>query len=394
MTYRKLKADGLFTGEEMLDGNTVLICGMNGQVEEVIPEHSAGEDVEYFKGIISPGFINCHCHLELSHLKGLIPEKTGLVDFVFTVVTQRHFPEDEMLDAITRAEDEMLQNGIVAVGDICNNTLTITQKQQQRLFYYNFVELSGWSPLIAETRFQRSKIFYDEFIRLSGTGSQVSMAPHAPYSVSGKLWEMMGDFYRDKTTTIHSQETAWEDELFMKGTGEANRMYEMMRIDNHFFIPSGKSSLQTYLPYLAEAKKSLLVHNTFIHENDLMYCNQSSLKDSLHFCLCPNANQYIENHLPPVELLRKHHAIIVLGTDSLASNHGLNILEEIKTISRNFPNIPLEEMLRWCTANGAKALGLDHVLGSFKRGKSPGVVLIENVESGKISDLSNVSRII
>jgi cytosine/adenosine deaminase-related metal-dependent hydrolase len=394
MIYRKLKAEGLFTGDRMLDGNSVLICSENGQVEAIVPEHSAGENVEQFHGILSPGFINCHCHLELSHLKGLIREKTGLVDFVFTVVTQRHFPEEEILDAIAGGEDEMLQNGIVAVGDICNNALTISSKEQQRLHYYNFVEVSGWSPAVAHARFQRSKGYYEDFLRLSDTGSQVSMAPHASYSVSPELWGMMKDFYAGKTTTIHNQETAWEDELFMKGTGEATRMYGMMKIDNNFFNPSGKSSLQTCLHHLEPAKKLLLVHNTFINETDLIYCHQSSWMGALFFCLCPNANQYIENRLPPVDLLRRQHATIVFGTDSLASNHTLNILEEIKTIAKNFPAVPSEEMLRWATHNGARALQLDHLLGSFEKGKRPGVVLIENTDGNKITDQSRVRRII
>jgi len=394
MIYRKLKADGLFTGDKILDGNNVLICTENGQVEGIEPEQSAGGDIEQFRGILSPGFINCHCHLELSHLKGLIPEKTGLVDFVITIVSQRHFPEEEILEAIARAEDEMLQNGIVAVGDICNNSLTFHQKKLQRLIYYNFVELSGWSPAIASIRFQRGKECYENFLRLPETGSPVSMAPHAPYSVSPELWEMMKEYYAGKTTTIHNQETVWEDELFLHGTGEANRMYGMMKIDNSFFKPTGKSSIQSYLPRLAGAKNALLVHNTFVHEPDLIYCNQSDWKHALFFCLCPNANQYIENQLPPVDLLQKHKVTIVIGTDSLASNHRLSVLEEIKTIAKKFPDIPLEEMLQWCTINGARALKLEQSMGSFEKGKKPGVVLIENTEGRKLHDRSKVRRIL
>ena len=151
--YRKFKADHLFTGTEMLSSNNVLITNEKGKVEKIIDEKDAGEGVEIFKGIISPGFINAHCHLELSHMKGLIPEKTGLVDFVFKVVTQRHFAEKEILDAIEKAEQEMLNNGIVAVGDICNNDLTLHQKEKQNLYYYNFIETSGWLPGLAQQRF-------------------------------------------------------------------------------------------------------------------------------------------------------------------------------------------------------------------------------------------------
>jgi imidazolonepropionase-like amidohydrolase len=89
---------------------------------------------------------------------------------------------------------------------------------------------------------------------------------------------------------------------------------------------------------------------------------------------------YIENALPPIEMLRKNNCKIVLGTDSLASNWSLNILDEIKTIRKNFPEIPLAETLQWGTSNGAKALQMDDVLGSFERGKRPGVVLVNEKE--------------
>src|SRR5690349_25128320 len=128
MNYRKFQADYLFTGREWLSGDSVLVTSPEGEIVDIMPAAEAGSDITTFNGILSPGFVNCHCHLELSHMKGLIPEKTGLVDFVFKVVTERHFDEEEILEAIAKAEDEMYANGIVAVGDICNNTSTLSQK--------------------------------------------------------------------------------------------------------------------------------------------------------------------------------------------------------------------------------------------------------------------------
>ena len=126
-------------------------------------------------------------------------------------------------------------------------------------------------------------------------------------------------------------------------------------------------------------------------EEDLDFINQQKNKDQLiSFCLCPNANLYIENALPPVNLLIENNCPIILGTDSLASNHQLNILEEIKTIAANFPGVATESMLQWATINGARALQMEKEIGSFEKGKTPGVILIENVESGKITRESKI----
>jgi len=396
LSYQKFKANHIFTGTEILDQDHVLITDEKGIIQEIIHAKDAGEDIQIFKGLLSPGFINCHCHLELSHMKGLIPERTGLVDFVFNIVTQRHFPEEEILDAIAKAEDEMIHNGIVAVGDICNNTLSIPQKSKQRLAYYNFIEVSGWLPQIAEMRFARSKEIYDAFGRPSTVNGRQSLAPHAPYSVSNELWELIAPFFKNKTTTIHNQETDFEDALFIKGSGDFIRMYEMMKIDNGFFKPTGKSSLRSYLQKFKGAENVLLVHDTFIKEADLSFMKFLSEQDRLQFfcCLCVNANTYIENALPPVEMMRKQNINITIGTDSLASNWGLSILDELKRIRQHFSSVPISELLQWATINGAKALQLQQSLGSFERGKRPGVVLIEGLKDGNIAEASTAKPVL
>ena len=394
--YRKFKADHLFTGIEMLDSNKVLITKTDGTIEAIIDETGAG-DVEICNGILSPGFINAHCHLELSHMKGLIPEKTGLVDFVYKVVNERHFAEDEILHAIENAENEMLANGIVAVGDICNNLFTLPQKQKQILSYYNLIEASGWLPTISQTRFERAQSIYNEF---STHNSQLtthnSIVPHAPYSVSDDLWELITPYFENKTVSIHNQETSFEDELFLQGTGDLVRMYALMKIDNTHYQPSKKSSLQTNFSKLSNAASIILVHNTFTKQDDIDFIKQqtTNYKFQTFFCICINANQYIENALPPIDLFQKNNCNIVLGTDSLASNRSLNILDEMKTIQKYFPDISLQDLLKYATINGAKALQMDNESGSFEKGKKPGIVLIENADDFKLKNESSSKRIL
>jgi len=393
MGYRKFCPEKLFDGYRLWE-DKVLITTEDGVVEGVVGKEQAGEDVEHLDGLLSPGLINCHCHLELSHMKGKIPERTGLVDFVFKVVTERGASEEEIAYAITSAENEMKANGIVAVGDICNNTSTLAQKRKGHLAYYNFIEASGWLPSVSQTRFERAKALLDAFSGQSVTvnwQSGNSIVPHAPYSVSKELWQAIQPHFANKVVSIHNQETAFEDEFFLKGTGDFQRMYEMMKISNSHHLPSGTSSLQSYFHYLPKAEKIILVHNTFTREADILFVKDqmkevkaigqqvqsSKPKTETFFCLCVNANQYIEDALPPIELLRTHGCNIVLGTDSLASNWSLSILDEMRTIRDQQPQIPLDELLRWATSNGAKALGFEEKLGSFEKGKKPGLILID-----------------
>ena len=392
MSYRKLKADYLFDGYQMRSPDSVLICGQDGNIEDIVDEYRAGDGVEEYTGMIVPGFINCHCHLELSHLKGLIPEKQGLINFVLSVMNKRFQSPASRQESIFNAEKEMLDAGIVAVGDISNTADTEFVKKAKHLDYYHFIELLGWSPEVAVARYEAGKKLANEFISFGMDENHLSLVPHAPYSVSVELWNLMKTGFRGKTITIHNQESLAENEFFSTGSGDLNRLYTEMKMNNSHFKAVGSRSLPYYLSRLTDAGRILLVHNTYMNEADLIEACQFS--NSLFLCLCPNANLYIENRLPDIPLFLKHTQRIVLGTDSLASNHQLSILEEMKAIKKVFPDISSVEMLVWATSNGARALSFDSRLGDFTKGKNPGVVLIENLTGGEIGTSSTSRRIV
>jgi cytosine/adenosine deaminase-related metal-dependent hydrolase len=119
------------------------------------------------------------------------------------------------------------------------------------------------------------------------------------------------------------------------------------------------------------------VHNTYTEEEDILFAKEHAVKYGLRlvYCLCPNANLYIEDALPPVDLFLKHECTIVLGTDSYSSNWRLSIATEIATLCKHFPHLHLETMLTWATANGADALAWKH-LGRLAPGLKPGVILL------------------
>jgi cytosine/adenosine deaminase-related metal-dependent hydrolase len=395
MAFRKFQGDQLFTGTTLLDSSNILVTDEAGLVIEIVAITDAGEGIQKLQGWLSPGFVNSHCHIELSHMKGLIPEHTGLVDFVIAIMKQRHFPEEEILQAISDAENDMLLNGIVAVGDISNNVISFTQKAKNRLAYYTFLELSGFTPGIAQSRFDKGLEYFQQFKQINSSNHKLSMAAHAPYSVSQELWQLMQPYFKNKTTTLHNQETDFEDDFFRNKSGDFMRLYEHLHVNLDFFAATGKSSLQSVAANFNSAKNTLLVHDVFTKEGDIHFIQALSeiQQNKYHYCLCINANQYISDAIPPIDLFRKNNCNIVVGTDSLASNHQLNLLEELKTISKYFKNIPLEEQLQWATLNGAQALDFEH-LGSFEKGKIPGVILIDQIENNALTYRSKAKRLI
>ncbi len=376
MNYKKFSATQLFDGYNFLPTGTVLITSAKGEIIDTVTSEDAGDDVQYFKGILSPGFINCHCHLELSHLKNTIPQKTGLVNFVQHVMSNRAASNVEKLAAMQSAENELHKTGIVAVGDICNTADTIPIKQHSKIHWHNFIEVSGFVEGAAQRRLQE---MLDVASKLPIDNCQLTIVPHAPYSVSKKLFELLNILPNNNLISIHNQESEEENKLYKNKTGNFLELYKNFGIDISKFNSSGKTSLKTWLPYFTNNQHIIAVHNTFISKEDLTF-TKSYIKNrtsNIAFCLCPNANLYIENALPPVDLLVENNCTIVLGTDSLASNTQLNILEEIKTIQQYYPKIELQTLLQWATSNGAAALQMKEKLGSFEKGKQPGIVLIE-----------------
>ena len=384
----------MFTGTKLLNNNHVLVTNEEGVIKDIAPIKEAGDNVQKLEGIITPGFINCHCHLELSHMKALIPEHTGLVPFILSILKQRHATEEGILASMQSAEDEMIANGIVAVGDISNNALSFTQKLNNNLQYHNFIEVSGFSPAIAQPRFETALDVYNTF--KTHFPNNTSLVPHAPYSVSKELFGFIDNLDSNPLSTIHNQETPDENEFFLSGNGQFNLLYDTIGVDiKSFYKPSGKTSLQTVLPLISKPKKLLLVHDTFTSQADIDVLKSLSSNQQFIFCLCVNANFYIENKLPPIDLFLKNNCDIVLGTDSLASNHQLSILSEMITITQNFPHIPLQSILQWATINGAKALGMDDNLGRFEAGKKPGIINITNLNNeGNLTKDSKVSRLL
>ena len=241
------------------------------------------------------------------------------------------------------------------------------------MYWHNFIEVSGFVDATAGNRMQAAGEIMNIFSNSLSLNNQ-SLSPHAPYSVSKKLFKLINEKTAGQLVSIHNQETLAENELYQHKSGNFLKLYENLGIQIDNFLPSGKSSMQTWAPYFTNKQSIIAVHNTFTQPNDIIAGGAA-----VTYCICINANLYIENKLPPIQMLMENNCQIVLGTDSYASNRNLNIMEEINTIQKNFPGISLQIILQWATLNGAKTLGIEDSYGSFEKGKKPGLVLLDTI---------------
>lgn len=371
---RYLSANSIFNGREFLKEGSVLVLNESDHFVEIIDASKVeASSIEHHNGIITPGFVNAHCHLELSHMHQMIPEKKGFLDFAKNIMSRRNTATlEQMIEASTQADIQMQQNGIVAVGDISNIDLTFEVKKQSKIFYHTFIELLGLDP--AKTI---PMLYYGIGLvnKLKALGLSASLAPHAPYSCSTQLIKAIADenAKADSPTSIHNQECEEENKFLRGEKSDFDELYKFLSLDISWFKPKFKSGLDAYVKEL-NSGKNILVHNTFSSEDDLR-----SVHSNMFWCLCPSANLYIENTLPNFNQLLKNTQQICFGTDSLASNSDLNLIKEASLFYSKTDKLELS--LKGLTHNGAKALGIEHNFGSFIKGKNCGLNLISNNET-------------
>ena len=371
---RIISANSIFNGINFLSQEMALVIDDFGILKDIVKKTEIqSSEIEHYDGIITPGFVNAHCHLELSHLFSQIESKTGLIEFLKQVIAKRNnFNKKEQEDAAIEADFKMWESGIVAVGDISNIDTTFKTKANSKIYYHTFIELIGLNPLHSETIFEKGLSLLKELENYNLIGS---LAAHAPFSSSKLLINKIANYNSSNNLafSIHNQESEEETKFFAGRPSDINDLFDYLNIDINWFIPPKTSSLLSYLDEIPN-KKSLLVHNTFCKEEDII----ASKYKFINWCFCPGANLFIENTLPNCDLFLNHNQNWCIGTDSLASNQKLDMCFEASILLAKSPSISIESILKALTYNGAKALGIEDKFGKLIIGKNTGLNLIQH----------------
>jgi cytosine/adenosine deaminase-related metal-dependent hydrolase len=349
------------------DGTITGIDDTGGELREM-------DSVEFHNGIIIPGFVNCHCHLELSHMRGIIDRGIGLTGFLDSIRTSRATDKENIILAARSADRDMFVAGVNLCADICNTSDTFTVKQDSRISYINLLEVFGIDPERAGQRITEIKVLAETARKM---GLQYSIVPHSVYSLSLPLFRLLkNETFSSRITSIHFMENREEKELVENHSGPLMDYYK-----NSGLVRSGVETVNSHseavLDEITDSGNLILVHNTFVSEEVIKIVSR---RKNLFWCLCPGSNLYIGKSMPPVDLLRNNSCEITTGTDSLASNNRLDIFQELKIIQARFPEVTPEELVRWGTLNGAKALGMEDQYGTLMPGAKPGLLLIMDAD--------------
>ena len=348
-----------------------------------------------YEGIIAPGFVNAHCHLELSHLRGAFEKGTGMSGFINQINSLRDSKsrEEKIRDASAWLE-RLWKQGVSAMADISNCDDTFAMKSKSPMYTRTFLEVFGTEPEDCDAVMEGVRELKAE---ADSYGIDAAPTPHACYTMSPQLLTAASaEALKSGFLSYHSQESPEEEELVISGTGALAENYK----GRHLSTPpvTGKPALMYFLDRLSEIHRPpfdehiLLVHNVCLTQ-EAAEAATAALKN-VYWAVCPLSNLFIHNALPPLGIMRKNKLKIAIGTDSLSSNDTLDMVAEMYCISENFPDIPLGEIISWATSSGARFLKKAQ-LGEIAPGKKPGLVLIENIDgNGRLTADSCSKRII
>ena len=394
MEIRRIAASYVYTLEssEPIRNGFVEYDAEDGKIIRT-GECESGEEV--LQGAVVPGFVNSHCHIELSHLYGKFRKGTGMAGFIDQINELRDWAGADVKAQLTQQwMDKMWKDGVSAMSDISNDDSSFKVKSSHKLYTRTFLEVFGSEPEMCEG-------VMADVTQLKKTADEIGIdaapTPHSCYTMIPQLLSASAAAGLESGyLSYHSQESQEEEDLLISGSGA---MYENRKRSGMSTPPvTGESSLKYFIDRLADVKQApydehiLLVHNVCLQQDDINAAKK--VMNNVYWAICPLSNIFIHNALPPVPLMRENGLAITVGTDSLSSNDDLDMVKEMVCIKQNFPEVPMNEILVWACLNGARFLSKENELGSLAPGKTPGIVFVSGVdESGSFTADSRSERI-
>jgi cytosine/adenosine deaminase-related metal-dependent hydrolase len=384
--YPLVSAEPVLNGfVEMEDDGTIVRTG-------VCADPAA--ELVFCDGALAPGFVNAHCHVELSYLKGQFRKGTGMAGFIDQINEMRDNKSmEEKVQDLTAAMDSLWEQGVVAMADISNCADSFAVKARHPMYTRTFLEVFGTEPEDCDAVMDGVRKLKEV---ADGFGIDAAPTPHACYTMSPELVTAVSvEGLKSGFLSFHSEETEEEEEMLKFGSG---KMWEN-RVKAGMSVPpvTGKSSLLYFIDRLLAGRPApfdehiLLVHECCLDQEGIDAAK--AVMNHPFVAVCPLSNVFIHNALPPIGLMRRNGLKVCVGTDSLSSNDDLNIVDELFCLQRNFPEVPLGELLAWASRNGAEFLARPE-FGTLEPGKRPGLVFIDNLDAdGRLTAASKSRRL-
>lgn len=373
-------------GAVVVEGSEIVAVG---KYQEIIQQFPDAEVEDFGDAAILPGFVNCHSHLEITSMRGALDNVEH--DFSAWLLKLNEIraglSDDDIRKAAIAGAVEGMQAGVTCFGDIGRFGVAGFEALKAVGLRGILFQETEFSPddATAESDFEKLIAKFESLRETETALVKVGISPHSPYTVSPKLLQLIADFAgkNDVKLTIHAAESIDEDELLRNGTGFFTEVYKRYGVT----WQSPHCSTIEYLERLGVLRaKPLLAHCVTVSDTDIeLIANSGS-----SIAHCPKSNAKLGHGYAPFEAFLDKKITVGLGSDSVASNNVCDILEESRFAALAARNragtkrfITATEMLETATFRAAKALGLDHSIGTLEPGKQADLIAISLTHSAQ-----------
>lgn len=349
----------------------------SGRITGVGKDWSA-DAIDLGRVAILPALVNAHTHLELSYLKRVVPPAERFLDWIRPLMAERRKFPDPSDPAILRAAragiEEARASGTGLLGDISNTLVTVPLLREAGMPARVFFELLGFVTSDPDARVREARAKID---RTGGSDPtvRVSLAAHAPYSVSRALFSAIRadlDAHADDVSSVHLGESSDEMEFVAHGSGGWPMLLRELGVWDEGWTSPGGSPVE----YLSELgfldSRVVAVHAVQCSGDDLARLRARGAT----IVSCPRSNRYVGVGDPPIEAFYAMGVSVAFGTDSLASVEDLNMFAELAMARRLAPRVSARDLLRSATLCGARALGFDARVGTIEKGKDAALIAV------------------
>jgi Cytosine deaminase and related metal-dependent hydrolases len=360
----------------------------HGRIESIDHAGAQAPTLDAGDVAIIPGLVNCHTHLEFTHLTTPLEPRREFARWIETVIWHRRGWVGDVVDSIDNGLEESLREGVTALAETATSDWLFSRSDPQsppRMLVFR--EILGLRESGVVDQLSTAELFLKNAAQREIPN--VGLSPHAPYSLHPELFRGLCDLAvsRNVPLSMHLAESPAELELLESGTGPLVDLFTQMGLWQPDVIPRGTKPL-AYLKELARAPRALVIHGNLLDDEEIRFLES---QPQMSVVYCPRTHAAMQESVHPWMSMRERGINVVLGTDSRASNPDLSLWNELAHLHQQFPALPASELLPMITAKAARALGWDD-LGFITPGARANLCLVRLPSGGEETPETHLLR--
>jgi len=345
--------------------------------------------VDFGDAVILPGFVNAHTHLELGFCATLASDSLDFIPWLVRLIDARRRSVDRSGDVAKSVRDgvhQSLSAGVTTLGDITTDPqLTRAELTRGPLRVVSFGEVIAMGAGREQLRNRLESALDDSYV---SDCVSVGVSPHSPYTVEPDGIRACADAATrlQLPLCMHLAETEAESQFTRDAAGPFRIFLDELGFWDERASCSHLSPVALAHACSALGPRTVLAHCNYVDDEDI----DLFVRTGVHVVYCPRTHAAFGHQPHRFDAMLNAGVNVCFGTDSLASNPSLSVLDEIRFVGRTRCDVAPATLIAMGTLRGAIALGLSDIVGTLSVGKSADLTVVPLDASGSSNALDNL----